>query len=65
MSYGSGRLDNLYALRAADVKWIFSVEEDRNGGYQPCSRRNGKEATERGFPEITVLGKDNTSEDRR
>ena len=42
-------LDNLYALRAADVKWIFSVEEDQEtADTSPVPRRNGrKEATER------------------
>ena len=42
-------LDNLYALRAADVKWIFSVEEDQETvDTSPVPRRNGrKESTER------------------
>lgn len=42
-------LDNLYALRAANVKWIFSVEEDQEtADTSPVPRRNGrKEATER------------------
>lgn len=42
-------LDNLYALRAADVKWIFSVEEDQETlETSPVPRRNDrKEATER------------------
>ena len=42
-------LDNLYALRAADVKWIFSVEEDQETAEtSSVPRRNDrKEATER------------------
>ena len=42
-------LDNLYALRAADVKWIFSVAEDQETvETSPVPRRNDrKEATER------------------
>ena len=42
-------LDNLYALRAADVKWIFSVEEDQETlETSSVPRRNDrKEATER------------------
>ena len=41
-------LDNLYALRAADVKWIFSVEEDQEtADTRPCSTPEWQERSHR------------------
>ena len=49
-------LDNLYALRAADVKWIFSVEEDQETADTSLFHAGmaGKKP-QKELPEITAL----------